>query len=1014
MSVVFIDLVSSTALAGSLDPEALRVTMDRYYTACTTAVADHGGVVEKFIGDAVMAVFGAFRSHEDDALRAVRAACALVDALEGLNADLERGFGLRLDVHSGIATGEAVVVGDAGGGARVVGDVVHTAARLQSHAAAHEILIDDDTARLVGAWVRLEGLAPLSLKGKPGPVTAWRAVEVLPGPAREDTVALIGREAELEQLRRAYARVRRDRTCALVTVVGTAGIGKSRLLREFLANPAAAGASVLRGTCRAYGAGLTYWPVADAVWSLPGGWEEAAGVLTADRPDGRRAVDALAAALDLATGAGRPVSVAEIAWAFRCLVEALGRRGPLIVVLEDFHWAEPTLLDLVQDVAEGVTDAEVLLLCAARPDMPGSRSAWAGGSGHAAAVVELGPLTDGQTRELVRLTAERAEVSAQSMTLTDEALDRIVGECDGNPLFAELLLERPVGDVPAPGLPASIRVLLAAWLDRLPATDREVLERAAAVGCDFTAEDVRVLAGDAPALAGDVLDASLRRLLRSRAVHPSGPPGAYRFSRPLARDTVYEMTSKARRATWHTLLADRLADRAGGGRHAGTAGSAGSAADGDLAHHLESACRLLGEVHPGDPRLPDLTGRAAHALVSTGYRALRRRDLPAAVSLLERGRDLVAPGDPEHRVLAIRISDAHAGLGLWDRARAAVGEAERRSAGDPRTRRTCTIQRQLVDLRSGLPVPPPDALARDVRSDPDDDLSWCRFHQLASLRSFADGRIGAAESAVRDALLRARAAGDGYEEDRLLASVCELTQWSPTPVSEGIALCGELAARFDTDRSLLVPVLLTRARLQALAGLLGEARDGLEQARRHAADLQLTLGAVAADQAAGLVASLSGDHADALRHYGTAADRLHGLGRGTTAATLRIYAARELLRAGDTASCAAALRALDPARLETRGRLVLLALRARLGATGAWPGDPVAAAEEAAALLGSTDDPVLTGDVRFETARALDACGMRDRARLAAREALASFTAKGAELPCRDVRSWLAARGGTP
>ncbi|MFI8100514.1 AAA family ATPase [Streptomyces sp. NPDC086023] len=1141
VTAVFIDLVGSTVLAETLDPEALRRTMDRYYTACTTAVTERGGVVEKFIGDAVMAVFGAFVSHEDDALHAVQAAYAVREAVAGL-----AGGAARLDIHCGIASGEAVVAGALGGAARVVGDVVHTAARLQSHAEAHEILIGDETARLVGSGVRLESVAPLSLKGKRDPVPAWRVLGLLDRASRQDLVPLVGRDAELGVLRADFRAVRRERRSRLVNVIGPAGIGKSRLVREFLAaapGPVRAGPGpradtppgprsadpaetvVLRGTCQPYGTGLAYRPLAEAVRSLPGGWEQATGALAALRPSADRAVAALAVALGLRTESGLPVSVDEIGWAFRRLLEALGRRAPTVLVLEDCQWARPTLLGTIGELADGVRDTELLVVCATRaePDpagagadrdgaasraeparaggvaaagpagsrtaadpsgsrtgtgpaagrpgadregsstgagpagsrsaadpkgsrtgagQAGSRAGALAGAGPAAGrtgadptgsvpapsppgtpdrtpspqppaagsrTLRLEPLRRADTERLVGLLADRTEVAAQDGACTDEALARVVRECDGNPLFAELLLENLAGHRPvARGVPTTIRVLLTAWLDRLPATDRAVLERAAGVGGAFTAEDVRALAADAPTLTGEAVDDALARLLTTRVVHPYGPPGAYRFTRMLARDTLYEMTSKARRAAWHTVLADRLEAPPPG------APAPGPDAEGDLAHHLESACRLLSEADPGDPRLPALTGRAARALVATGYRALHRRDLPAAVSLMERGRALTPDGDPQHRILAVRITDAYASLGRWDSAREAVAEAERRSVGDVPTRDTCAVLRQLVALRSGGPADaapgPADAHPPGPAPAPDDDLTWCRLHQLSSLRSFAEGRIGAAESAMREALARARGLGDAYEENRILVSICELTQWSPTPLTRALALCEELARRFDGDRGLLVPILLTRARHLALSGRVDRARTDVALARRHSADLGLTLGGIAADQTAGLVESLAGAHPEAAGHYDAAAAGLGALGQATTAGTLRLYATRERFRAGEGAD-AAVLAEPDGGRpQETRAQAVRLALLARVRAAAGDAGGTVDAVDRALATLDRTDDPCLTGDVWFEAARALDDAGHPVRARAAAGRALAAMTEKEAVLPAGTVRAWLAER----
>ncbi|WP_330241300.1 AAA family ATPase [Streptomyces sp. NBC_00525] len=1023
VTALFIDLVGSTVLAETLDPEALRRTMDRYYTACTTAVAEHGGVVEKFIGDAVMAVFGAFVTHEDDALHAVRAACAVREAVTAIGTGVGgSAAGARLDTHCGIASGEAVVAGVLGGAARVVGDVVHTAARLQSHAAPHEILVSDETARLVGARVRMEAVAPLRVKGKREPVHARRVLALLDGANRQDLVPLIGRDAELDVLAREFRAAGRERRGRVVTVTGAPGVGKSRLVREFLAGHAAErGAVVLRAACQAYGTGLAHRPLAEAVWSLPGGWDEAKDALETLRPSADRAVTALAVALDLCAESGLPVSVNEIGWAFRRLLEALGRvrDAPVVLVVEDFQWAQPTLADLVAELGGAVRDTGLLVLCVARPDAAAPPAA--------GLALPLAPLPRAETERLVGLLADRAEVAAQDAVATADALDRVVRECDGNPLFAELLLEHLAGHRSVDqGVPTSIRVLLTAWLDRLPATDRAVLERAAVAGGSFTAGDVHALAADGPAPAGRALDDALGRLLDSAVIHPYGPPGTFRFTRALARDTVYEMTSKARRADWHTVLADRIESRApgtaepgrgaegGAGPDRGAAGNAGPVRNSgpDLAHHLESAYRLRSEADPGDPGLPALTGRAARALVAAGYLALHRRDLPGAVALMERGRDLTPDGDPQHRVLAARITDAYAALGRWDSARSAVAEAERRCARDAPARDTCAILRQLIALRSGGPEPagaPYSPGAGDSAPGPDDDLSWCRLHQLSSLRGFAEGRIGAAESAMRDALDRARGLGDAYEGHRILASICELTQWSPTPLSQAVALCEDLVRRFDGDRNLLVPVLLTRARHLALSNRVEAARADISLVRRHCDDLQLALGVLAADQTAGFVESLAGAHPVAAGHYTAAADGLDALGQHRTAATLRLYAARERLCAGSGAGPDPAVLAGPPAGApeETRTRAVRLALRARVRARGGAYGEAVGDAELATAALEDTDDPCLIGDVWFEAARVLAASGEPGRARRAAGRALAALTAKEAVLPARTVRAWL-------
>ncbi|SEL14978.1 ATP-binding protein [Streptacidiphilus jiangxiensis] len=1050
VTVLFMDLVSSTTMAETMDAEALHATMDRYYTACTDAIGSRGGVVEKFIGDAVMAVFGGLVSHEDDALRAVQAAAAILEALDEGNTRLEDEYGIRLGVHCGIATGEAVVVGSVGGGVRVVGDVVPTAARLQSQAQAHEVLIGAETARLVAGRVRLERLEDLTLRGKRDPVPAWRLLGQRRGDERDDlptAVPLVGRDRELRLLEREWEQARREARCRLAVVTGPAGIGKTRLLREFTDRSAAQGHLVLRGACQPYGAGLTYRPVAEVVHSLADGsgedgcgedgWDEAVRVLRADHPNPERAVAALAVAVGRAPGTGAGggrsgVSVPEIAWAFRGLVEVLARRRPVVLAFEDVQWAEPTLLDLLAGVAAHARDAQALIVCAARDEEPPSATDAAATEASAtegagsrlgdATTVRLGPLEAPETRRLVALLAERAEVTAQQAT--DVHLRRIVEECAGHPLLAELLTDSLAEGLPVGGaVPTSIRVLLSAWLDRLPRTDRQVLERAACVGGSFTEADVLTLADDTTGLSAGVVADSLARLGRAGAVHPSGYAAGHRFTRMLARDTLYEMTPKATRAAWHTRLADRSA------LHLSVPVPVpGPAPDethvADRAHHLESAVRLTAEVQPGHPDLPGLTARAAHALVGGGYQALHLRDLGAAISLMERGRALTPPQDREHRTLAVRISDARGALGEWPLALAAVTEAERLAGEDGWTRDTCEVLRATIALRTGDRTAPsqphPDAL---------DHLGWCRLHQYQALAGFADGRLGQAETAVRRALERAELLGDRYEGDRLLVTLCELAQWSPTPVDSALALCDDLAGRFDGDRPLLIPVLLTRARMLALAGDADLAREQIGQARRHATDLSLLPGLVACDQVAALVDALTGDHGVAATGYLRAAGLLTSLGQPSTAATLTVHAARAHLRAGSPQSSRACLDSLDgPDSLELRGRSVLLVVRARLALLDGESAAARAAVEEALSVVARTDDPCLLGEVRFGAAQVLaavaaddlgahraddradDRVDCADRADRLACEALDALLAKGAALPATEVRRWLDAR----
>ena len=379
VTVIFCDLVGSTALGERTDPEALRELMSRYHAELRMILERHGGTVEKFVGDAAMAVFGIPQVHEDDALRAVRAALEMREAVEQLG----------LQSRIGINTGEVV----AGSGETLVtGDAVNIAARLEQTASPGEVLLAEQTHALVRDIVQAEPVEPLALKGKAKPVSAYRLLDLLPDVpafARPIDAPFVGREHELQTLERTLASTVQDRLPQLCTIVGPPGIGKSRLVRELIQRSRA---RILVGRCLSYGEGITYWPLAEVVSQI-GDVRAALG----DAADSELAAARIAAALGTAEVGASPE---EIAWGFRKLFEAFAREQPLIVVLDDIHWAEPTLLDLIEYVAAFAQDAQLLLLCMARPDLFELRAAWATPKPNAS-LVTLDPLAASETETLV-------------------------------------------------------------------------------------------------------------------------------------------------------------------------------------------------------------------------------------------------------------------------------------------------------------------------------------------------------------------------------------------------------------------------------------------------------------------------------------------------------------------------------------------------------------------------------------------------------------------------------------
>jgi class 3 adenylate cyclase/tetratricopeptide (TPR) repeat protein len=609
VTVLFCDVTGSTALGESTDPEALRALLAQYFERMKGIVERHGGTVEKFIGDAVMAVFGVPAAHEDDALRACRAALEMREAFPDL------GITGRVGVNTGeVVTGTAERL--------ATGDAVNVAARLEQAAQAGEVLVGAETLRFVRPAVQVGEERRLALKGKAGTVPAWPLLEVTGEPARRFATVMVGRRRELQGLRDAFARAEADRSCQLFTVLGSAGVGKSRLAAEFLGGVEA---TVVRGRCLSYGEGITYWPVVEVLKQL--------GTL----PEG----DAARPLRALLGETAEPSPADEIAWGFRKLLEQEAGVRPLVCVLDDLHWAEETLLDLVEHTADLSRDAPLLLLCMARPELLERRPSWGGGKWNASSVL-LEPLDAAETELLLE------ELGGVAAGLRE----RIVQVAEGNPLFLEemLALVRDSADGQV-DVPPTIQALLAARLDQLDPAERSVLERGSVEGRTFHRGAVAALAdGD-----GSV-DQRLLALVRKELVRPDKPQlrgdDAYRFRHLLIRDAAYDALPKAARAEMHERFALWLEER---GRDL-------TELDEILGHHLEHACRYRDEL--GLPISPALRAAARSRLTAAGRRAALRADHKAAVSFFSRTDELTLPREIDIE-LQLELSDSlfHAGEG---------------------------------------------------------------------------------------------------------------------------------------------------------------------------------------------------------------------------------------------------------------------------------------------------------------------------------------------------------------
>jgi class 3 adenylate cyclase/tetratricopeptide (TPR) repeat protein len=995
VTVLFSDVTGSTALGERLDPESLRAVMARYFELARRVVERHGGTVEKFIGDAVMAVFGVPVLHEDDALRAVRAAAELQSELAGLNASLERDYATALELRIGVNTGEVVT----GTEERLAtGDAVNVAARLEQAARPGEILLGPDTVALVRDVAVVEAAGPLELKGKAGLLAAYRLVSVSPTqtPPRLGT-AMVGRTRELERLRAAMAQAVTDGSCQLFTVLGAAGVGKSRLSYEFLAGLGEA--TVVRGTCLSYGDGITYWPVVAILKQLLGDEPERRLDEAGLDEGGARAIRAL-----LGEGGGQ-TSQEEIAWAMRRLLEAEAGRAPLVVVLDDIHWGEEAFLDLVDHIADLSRDAPILLLCMARPELLDRRPSWGGGKLNATTVL-LEPLAAADAEALVEILIDDAQV--------DQVLrSRIVDAAEGNPLFVQEmvgLLRDGTGD--GVMVPPTIQALLAARLDQLDPTERTVLERGSVEGRVFHRGAVQALS---PTTVD--LRTPLTALVRRELVRPDRPqyPGedAYRFRHLLIRDAAYDALPKAVRAEMHELFATWM------GEH----GADLVELDEVVGYHLERAYRYRVELGPAGESGVALAGRAAERLAAAGLRAVARGDLRAATSLLGRADALFAPDAPARLAILPSFGRALHDAGDWHRARSVLDDALARAeaAGDRRAAADATVSLAHLNMFTdalGTHDEVRALLAEPLRvfEELGDQAGLARSHGLAGQLRFWAGHAAAAIVDLERAADHACEAGDRQQESQSLSYVLIAALHGPVPVADALALCASTANRLAGDRRFETTALRCVANLEAMSGEIGRARAAAAAALAIANELGLEVSAAGARSEGGRVEALGGDPAAAERVATPGLEALEAMGNHGHWVTVAIVVADAVFAQGrpdeaealvDRAADWAMKDDIDPQIGWRRIKAKVLALRGELEAAERL-------GREAVEIAARTDYLENHALARADLAEVLERAGRADEARVELEHALRLYELKGIVVEAERMRARLAEAGPVP
>jgi class 3 adenylate cyclase/tetratricopeptide (TPR) repeat protein len=874
VSVLFCDLAESTMLGERLDPEPLRELLGRWYEEMRIAVERHGGTVEKFIGDAVMAVFGLPRAHEDDALRAVRAALDMLRAVERLNASLAERHMPELRIRIGINTGE-VVTGDEAA-TLATGDAVNTAKRLEEAAAGGEILIGAVTERLVRHASRLVPLAPVEAKGKSAPVEAWRVLEAIAGAdsfARRWDTPLVGRTDELALLRDELTACADGRECRLVTVIGTAGVGKTRLVSELVAE-LAGHATVAAGRCLPYGDGITFWPLSELIRRL-GGEQAVADALEGDA-DAALVVERLRV-VD-GSGAAPPE---ELFWAVRRLFEVLARPRPLLVLFEDVHWAEPTLLDLIEHVSRWSRDASILLLCVAREELLEERPGWEGTHLH------LEPLSTGEAAQLLDALDGRE-------LLSPELRQRVTEVAQGNPLYTEqlvaMLAEEARTAAEVATLPPTIQALLAARLDRLDPFDREVLERAAVVGKEFWPGAVAALGGGNETLGPTLLGLVRRELVEPAASSIAGEDG-FRFRHALIRDAAYAGIPKRTRADLHERFAGwvELHDHE----------------DELVGYHLEQAYRYRDELDALDDHTRSLGERAGELLTAAGRRALARDDVPAALNLLERGVSLLSQGSGSRGFALLELAIALMRSGAFAAAEGALEEALAlaRREGDRRLELRTLIEREFFRIFTNAEAPADEITRIAEEAIPaleelDDDAGVARAWHLLSEPPVNACRWGERAAALEHALDHARRAGDTREAARAAGFLMQAIQLGPTPVDAAIERAHLFLRESQGDRLLTASILNSLAVLLAMRGEFGEARAHSTRAEEFWAELGMTHSRAIRAIEASTIELLAGDVGASERELRTGYRMLEEIGEVHVRPTIAAYLAAVLAQEG--------------------------------------------------------------------------------------------------------------------
>jgi len=1003
-------------------PETLRDVMSRYFDGMRAALERHGGTVEKFIGDAVMAVFGLPVRHEDDAIRAIRAAAEMQTALEALNPSFRTDYGLELSNHTGVNSGE-VIAGDATTAQRMVtGDAVNTAARLEQTAASGDVVLGDLTYRLARDQIEVEFMEPLILKGKAEPVPAYRLVSIHDERKADADggTPFVGREAEMGQLAGTLSEAIDQHGARLVTVIGDAGVGKSRLIREF-ATASRAQARLVRGRCLPYGDGITFWPLAEVV-------RDAAGISSEDSPrvatrridlmlqraglEDREAVtERVAAAINLSPA---QFPVAELMWGGRRLLETLAAEFPLVMLVDDLHLAESTFLDFLDQLVEGVKGASILILGSARHEITERHAEWS--TAHEEMLIRLEPLSEADAGQIVEELLGSLEPTVRA---------RIATAAEGNPLYVEQIVSMLVetgaiqrgleGWVAREGagqlqIPPTVQALVASRLDALKSEERAVVDPASVIGNSFpydavselVTDEVRVrLDSDLETLSGKQM---VRRLPEDEVI--------YRFGHQIIRDTAYGSMLKRTRAGLHERFVT-WAERVNRER--------GRELEFEeiLGFHLEQAYQYRTSLGVVDDEARAVGEAAATKLSSAGRRALARGDVSAATSLLRRSIALLPEASVFRIELLVDLADGLLQQGAFDACLTVLNDARAAAEqiGDDRlVARVQLLEAGRAQFVGGTSESTHalDAVAAavPVLERAGDDAGLARAARLEMYTLGMLGRFSEASSAAAKIIEHAHRAGDERMVSRSSASIANILVKGPATVADATTQMLQMLDGLTGDRKTEAVLLGGLAQLRAMDLQFEEARRLYKRAQEILHDLGSGIDADSTALDSGPVELFAGNPAAAAEELRRDHDALEALGEAYFRSTIAAYLSEAHWELGDLAE---AERYAGIARTiadddDVESQVIWRATAAKVQAV---MGDITAAlelAEEAVTRAAETEEVALHAhalDARgFVQARA----GWDTEANTSRNEALALLEKKGDRATAGRIRSSLEAR----